>query len=232
MTTEPYRSARRVFWIADNCSSHRGDKAAARLRAHWPTLTLVHTPVHASWLNPVEIYFSIVQRKVVTPNDFTSLRQLEERLLAFQVRYEQTAKPFQWCRSPKWHPADTLNAPPSCKPLRHVGTFPRDTVTNTIGGNRATLHAGSTDVDMSTQTLRSTENVRRRVVRSDGEVHPVLRTPSQDLPTAVGRVVAGRVLLEGEMSPRPMIVDEIGGQEPSKVRLAEYDHMVQALSPD
>jgi hypothetical protein len=56
---------------------------------------LVHTPVHASWLNQVEIYFSIVQRKVVTPNDFTSPRELEERLLAFQVRYEQTAKPFQ-----------------------------------------------------------------------------------------------------------------------------------------
>jgi DDE superfamily endonuclease len=96
MTTEPYRSAHRVFWIADNCSSHRGEKAAARLRAQWPTLTLVHTPVHASWLNQVEIYFSIVQRKVVTPNDFTSLRELEDRLLAFQRRYEQTAKPFHW----------------------------------------------------------------------------------------------------------------------------------------
>ena len=59
-------------------------------------MTLVHTPVHASWLNQVEIYFSIVQRKVVTPNDFTSLRELEERLLAFQLRYEQTAQPFQW----------------------------------------------------------------------------------------------------------------------------------------
>jgi hypothetical protein len=74
MTTEPYRSARRVFWIADNCSSHRGEKAVARFRAQWPRLTLVHTPVHASWLSQVEIYFSIVQRKVVTPNDFTALR--------------------------------------------------------------------------------------------------------------------------------------------------------------
>jgi hypothetical protein len=96
MTTEPYRSARRVFWIADNCSSHRGAKAAARLRAQWPRLTLVHTPVHASWLNQVEIYFSIVQRKVVTPNDFTSLRELEDRLLTFQRRYAQIAKPFHW----------------------------------------------------------------------------------------------------------------------------------------
>jgi hypothetical protein len=68
MTVEPYCSARRVFWITDNCSSHRGEKAAARLRAKWPTVTLVHTPNHASWLNQVEIYFSIVQRKVVTPN--------------------------------------------------------------------------------------------------------------------------------------------------------------------
>jgi len=96
MTTEPYRSARRVFWITDTCSSHRGEKAAVRLRTHWPTVTLVHTPVHASWLNQVEIYFSVVQRKVVTPNDFTSLGDLEERLLAFQRRYEQTAQPFQW----------------------------------------------------------------------------------------------------------------------------------------
>jgi hypothetical protein len=96
MSTEPYRSARRVFWVADNCSSHRGEKAAARLRAHWPTLTLVHTPVHASWVNQIEIYFSIVQRKVVTPNDFTSLPELEDRLLAFQARYEQTARPFRW----------------------------------------------------------------------------------------------------------------------------------------
>jgi hypothetical protein len=96
MTVEPYRSARRVFWITDNCSSHRGEKAAARLRAQWPTVTLVHTPNHASWLNQVEIYFSIVQRKVVTPNDFPSLRELEDRLLAFQRRYEQTATPFQW----------------------------------------------------------------------------------------------------------------------------------------
>ena len=96
MAVEPYRSARRVFWISDNCSSHRGEKAAARLRGQWPAVTLVHTPNHASWLNQVEIYFSIVQRKVVTPNDFASLRELEARLLAFQGRYEQTAQPFQW----------------------------------------------------------------------------------------------------------------------------------------
>lgn len=70
MSQEPYQSARRVFWIMDNCSAHRGQKAAQRLCDKWPNAILVHTPVHASWLNQVEIYFSIVQRKVLTPNDF------------------------------------------------------------------------------------------------------------------------------------------------------------------
>jgi hypothetical protein len=59
-------------------------------------LTLIHGPVHASWLNQVEIYFSIVQRKVLTPNDFTGLNQLAERWLDFQYYWEATAKPFQW----------------------------------------------------------------------------------------------------------------------------------------
>jgi hypothetical protein len=96
MSQEPYRSARRVFWVVDNSSSHRGARAAARLQAIWPRLVLVHTPVHASWLNQVEIYFSVVQRKVITPNDFSSLAALKDRLLRFQVRYAQAAKPFQW----------------------------------------------------------------------------------------------------------------------------------------
>jgi hypothetical protein len=70
MSQEPYKSARRVFWIMDNCSAHRGQRAADRFRTQWPNAILIHTPTHASWLNQVEIYFSIVQRKVLTPNDF------------------------------------------------------------------------------------------------------------------------------------------------------------------
>jgi hypothetical protein len=96
MTQEPYRSASRVFWIVDNCSSHRGIKAADRLRRHWPNVFLVHTPVHASWLNQIEIYFSIVQRKVLTPNDFPSLKAVEDRLLNFQDHYQRFAQPFDW----------------------------------------------------------------------------------------------------------------------------------------
>jgi hypothetical protein len=96
MEQEPYRSAARVFWIVDNGSSHRGAAAVKRLQAAYANLHLVHLPVHASWLNQVEIYFSVIQRKVLTPNDFTSLQEVAERLSAFQDLYEQTAKPFEW----------------------------------------------------------------------------------------------------------------------------------------
>lgn len=96
MTTEPYASARRVFWVVDNGSSHRGQASINRLEGRWPTLRLIHLPIHASWLNQVEILFSVVQRKVVAPNDFADLAAVEDRLLAFQDHYEQIATPFEW----------------------------------------------------------------------------------------------------------------------------------------
>src|SRR6266705_932426 len=96
MTTEPYASAERVFWVVDNGSSHRGQASVDRLERQWRNLRLVHLPIHASWLNQVEIYFSVIQRKVLTPNDFTDLAEVEQRLLGFQRRYEQTAAPFDW----------------------------------------------------------------------------------------------------------------------------------------
>jgi hypothetical protein len=96
MQQEPYRSAKRVFWVTDNGSSHRGAVSAKRLAQWYPHAVQVHTPVHASWLNQVEIYFSIVQRKVLTPSDFPNLQAVEETLLKFQTRYEQQVKPFEW----------------------------------------------------------------------------------------------------------------------------------------
>jgi len=96
MEQEPYRKARRVFWIVDNGSSHRGEAARRRLQHAYANLILVHLPVHASWLNQVEIYFSVIQRKVLTPNDFSSLAEVADRLMAFQTYYEQIAKPFEW----------------------------------------------------------------------------------------------------------------------------------------
>jgi len=96
MTQPPYKEAKRVFWIVDNGSSHRGPKSAQRLRNRYKNLILVHGPVHASWLNQIEIYFSVLQRKALTPNDFQTLTELKERLLNFQSHYEQIAKPFEW----------------------------------------------------------------------------------------------------------------------------------------
>src|SRR4051794_30517771 len=96
MTQEPYASARRVFWIVDNGSSHRGWTAAARLVDAYPNAIMVHTPVHASWLNQVEIYFSVIQRKLLTPDNFASLDELAEQITAFETRYNQAAQPFDW----------------------------------------------------------------------------------------------------------------------------------------
>jgi transposase len=96
MTTEPYASARRVFWIVDNGSSHAGQASIDRMSTAWPTATLVHLPIHASWLNQVEIYFSVLQRKAISPVDFADLDALAERILAFQARYNTSAKPFDW----------------------------------------------------------------------------------------------------------------------------------------
>ncbi|WP_326819011.1 transposase [Streptomyces sp. NBC_01762] len=96
MTTEPYASAKRVYWIVDNGSSHRGQKAIDRLTSTFPNTVMVHTPVHASWTNQIEIFFSLIQRKVVSPNDFTDLMQIRERLQSFEDRYNATAQPFQW----------------------------------------------------------------------------------------------------------------------------------------
>jgi hypothetical protein len=96
MRQEPYASARSAFWIADNGSSHRGQTAAQRLANWCANAILVCTPVHASWLNQIEIYCSVVQRKVLMPNDFPGLHILEDHLLRFQAYYETIAKPFEW----------------------------------------------------------------------------------------------------------------------------------------
>ena len=96
MTSQPYASARRVFWVVDNGSSHRGQASVDRLEGAWPNLRLIHLPNHASWLNQIEIVFSIIQRKVVTPNDFHDLKEITERLATFEGRYNGLAEPLDW----------------------------------------------------------------------------------------------------------------------------------------
>ena len=96
MSQEPYCSARKVFWIVDNGSSHRGQTSVNRTKEKWPRIVLVHLPIHASWLNQIEIYFSIIQRKILTPNYFTSKEQLRNTIFNFQTYYQNIAKPFEW----------------------------------------------------------------------------------------------------------------------------------------
>jgi transposase len=96
MAMEPYRSAPRVFWVVDNGSSHQGQQSVRRLRDRYPNLILVHTPTHSSWLNQIEIWFSIVQRKVLSPAVADSLEELEGRILAFEAEYRRQPRPVRW----------------------------------------------------------------------------------------------------------------------------------------
>jgi DDE superfamily endonuclease len=96
MTKEPYASAPRVFWIVHNGSDHRGQKSIDRIQGRWPNLVLVHTPVHGSPLNQVEIYHSIIQRKVLAPNDFDDTAAVARALNDCEHHYNQIAKPFEW----------------------------------------------------------------------------------------------------------------------------------------
>ena len=96
MRTEPYASAKRVFWVVDNGASHRNWAAADRMRKAYPNAQMVHLPVHASWLNQVEVYFSVIQRKLLTPDDFGDLDSLADQVLAFERHYNATARPFDW----------------------------------------------------------------------------------------------------------------------------------------
>jgi hypothetical protein len=85
-----------VFWVVDNGSSHRGEASAQRMSEAYPKAVLVHTPVHASWLNQVEVYFSLVQRKVLTPNDSADLGELEMRIMLYQELKNRQPRPFDW----------------------------------------------------------------------------------------------------------------------------------------
>jgi hypothetical protein len=96
LTQEPYDDAERLFVVVDNGSSHRGQASVARMCQRDKRIILVHTPVHASWLNQVEIYFSIIQRKMLTPNDFASLDAVRLRLAFYEQLSNRTPRPFKW----------------------------------------------------------------------------------------------------------------------------------------
>lgn len=96
MGQDPYATAARTFWIVDSGRAHDRRTFPARLSKLYPQAVAVPLPIHASWLNQIEIYFSIVQRKVLTPMDVTDQEMLTTRVLNFQDYYQETAKPFSW----------------------------------------------------------------------------------------------------------------------------------------
>ena len=86
----------RVFWVVDNGSSHRGEASVKRMSTAYPNAILVHTPVHASWLNQVEVYFSLLQRKVLTPNDAANVQEVALRIRLYEELTNREPKPFDW----------------------------------------------------------------------------------------------------------------------------------------
>lgn len=96
LQSEPYRSAKTIHLVLDNGSCQHPSTFPAWLQKHYPQVRVYYVPVHASWLNQIEIYFSILQRKALTPNDFESLEALREHLMAFQEHYNHQARPFNW----------------------------------------------------------------------------------------------------------------------------------------
>lgn len=91
-----YQEAERIFLIVDNGSSHHPNTSPARIAAQHPQVTVVHLPTHSSWLNQIEIYFSILHRKALSPPDFPSIDALRERIFRFQRHYNERAEPFTW----------------------------------------------------------------------------------------------------------------------------------------
>jgi transposase len=84
-----------VHVILDNGSSHVSRQTKAWFAAH-PRWVVHYTPPHASWVNQVELFFSILQRKVIANGNFISRQDLIDKLLAFITNYDQTANPFKW----------------------------------------------------------------------------------------------------------------------------------------
>ena len=115
MEREPYCTAERVFWVVDNGSSHRGQTTVRRLAKAYANLIVVHTPVHASWLNQVEIYFSIVQRKVLTPNDFASLEAVNSACASTKHSQTDSRAPLRGSfRAPSWRSFSSASKPTEC----------------------------------------------------------------------------------------------------------------------
>jgi hypothetical protein len=132
MTSEPYASAQRVFWIVDNDSSHRGQRSIDRLQGAWPSLVLVHLPVHASWLNQIEIYFSILQRKALTPPPLRQPCRTREPDHELPARLAARRHPDRLAlHPPRPQPTTRAHQPPRPTPQCGLTVLPGTSTSNT-----------------------------------------------------------------------------------------------------
>ena len=85
----------RIHLIMDNGSSHTSRATRAWIAAH-PRFAVTYTPKHASWLNMVEQWFSILTRKLLRRGDFASQEDLENQITEFTIGYNKTAHRWKW----------------------------------------------------------------------------------------------------------------------------------------
>jgi len=88
----------KIHVILDNGSSHVSKETKAWFAAH-PRWVVHYTPPHASWVNQIELFFSILQRKVIRNDNFPSAEDLTAKLMAFISDCDQTTTPFAWTYS-------------------------------------------------------------------------------------------------------------------------------------
>jgi transposase len=84
-----------IHLILDNGSSHTSKATKTWLAAH-PRFTVTYTPKHASWLNQIELFFSILTRRLLRRGEFSSRQDLADKIENFIEVYDRTAKPFRW----------------------------------------------------------------------------------------------------------------------------------------
>jgi hypothetical protein len=87
-----------VHIVCDNLIMHKGKKVQAWLAQH-PRFRFHFTPVHCSWMNQIEQWFSILQRKRLSAPNFSDLEELETRIMAFISEWNAAAHPFRWSKA-------------------------------------------------------------------------------------------------------------------------------------
>ncbi len=81
--------------VVDNLSTHKTELVKAFLEDN-PRVHIHHTPTHASWLNQVELFFSILERRLLRRGEFDSVDHLAEKVIGFIKDYNRRAAPFRW----------------------------------------------------------------------------------------------------------------------------------------